>query len=357
MSNEKQNTELKQADIRQHMENTFETMLFEGLKCGGSHIVANKSHGKTFLLFSIAQALQKQENIRVLAFDSSETWIYKASRIPVYNVSERDILESERRNSQAFEKYTLRNANLLRMALDTEKDLLFRFKTRQPSKKAFFVRSVVNYLDQKQRVEKTTSESHEPKQAIAYILEEAQGIFTNRTTASKETETFLSVFNEARNQKESFFTASQRLNDFSKTIRSKQLSVIGKLSNEDITPFLRKIEKSQGLSFAEMKPQTWFYDGKTFLSPTFSQGNGKPFIINETLKQKWLSSLPKKKTLSEKINDWLNKQRTKAQTQRDERRISQGLDEMNNEDQKEERDLNDSDGLMSLDSEDILFPE
>ena len=100
------------------------------------------------------------------------------------------------------------------------------------------------------------------------------------------------------------------LNDFSKTIRSKQLSVIGKLSNEDITPFLRKIEKSQGLSFAEMKPQTWFYDGKIFLSPTFSQGNGKPFIINETLKQKWLSS-PAKKENSLRENKRLVKQTAK----------------------------------------------
>jgi len=293
----------KQVNISEHRKSEFEAMIFEGLKCGGLHCTANKSHGKTFLLFSIAETLQKNENIRVLAFDSSETWIYKASKIPVFNVLQNDITEQKRRTSQDLEKYSLRNANLLKLALDSEKDLLFRFKCRQPSKKAFFVRSVVNYIDQQQRKEKEGSENHENSKAIAYILEEAQGIFSNRNTASTECETFLSVFNEARNQKEAFFTASQRLNDFSKTIRSKQLQALGKLSFEDISPFLKKIEKAQGLSFAEMKPRTWFYDGKTILSPTFKQ-NGKPYQINQEIKQKWLNSLPHKKTLAQKIARW-----------------------------------------------------
>ena len=118
-------------------------------------------------------------------------------------------------------------------------------------------------------------------------------------------EEFMCVFNEARNNKEAFYTASQRLTDFSKTIRSKQLPCIGKLASEDITPSLRRIEKTHSLDFCNMKPRTWFFEGSTFLSPEFRQC-GKPHIINREIKQQWLDSLPKPKrlTLAEKIMAW-----------------------------------------------------
>ena len=143
-----------------------------------------------------------------------------------------------------IEKYSLENRNLVLLALQTHKDLLFRLKTRKPSKRGFFIRTVINYLDQIQRTEKTNSANHENSKAIAYFIEEAQNAFSSRSTSSNETEEFLTVFNEARNNREGFFTSSQRLTDFSKTIRSKQIQCIGKLSNEDITPNLEDSKKN-----------------------------------------------------------------------------------------------------------------
>ena len=63
---------------------------------------------------------------------------------------------------------------------------------------------------------------------------------------------FLTVFNEARNNRESFFSCSQRLTDMSKTVRAKQIQVLGRLNAEDITPNLRRLEKQYKISFAEM---------------------------------------------------------------------------------------------------------
>jgi hypothetical protein len=115
------------------------------------------------------------------------------------------------------------------------------------------------------------------------------------------------VFCEARNNREGFFTNSQRLNDFSKTIRSKQYLAIGKLNGEDINPSLRRLEKQHNIDFSSMKPRTWFYEGKIFISPEFKQ-SGKSFIINRTIKQEWLDSLPKEKVLSlkDKIKNWFS---------------------------------------------------
>ena len=169
----------------------------------------------------------------------------------------------------------------------------------------------MNYLDQLQRTEKAKSPEHINKKAIAYFIEEAQDCFNSRSTASTESEEFLTVFNEARNQKEAFFTASQRLNDFSKTIRSKQHLCIGSLSLEDITPSLRRLEKLHNVDFSRMKPKTWFYEGLTFESPNFKQ-NGKPYQINKKLKAS-IAETPEQKeqrilSLSEKILKWLNPQ-------------------------------------------------
>ena len=215
--------ENKELNISNHAKTEFESFIFESLKSGGSHIVANKSHGKTRLMFCIAENLADKEEARTIIFDGSETWLYSFSKIPVFNVGEHDILSRERSNSEDLEKFSLENENLVKLALAKEKNILFRLKTRKPSKRGFFIRTVVNYLDAQQRAEKEKSKEHENKKCIAFLLEEAQNAFNSRSTSSTENETFLSVFNEARNQSIAFFTASQRLNDFSKTIRAKQL--------------------------------------------------------------------------------------------------------------------------------------
>jgi hypothetical protein len=302
LGTESNTAQLNELTIKEH--GTFENMILEGLKFGGLHITAYKSHGKTRLLFSIAEALQKQEDIKTIIFDSSLTWLFSASRIEVFNIGEHDILKADRKSTEDLEKYQLNNWLQIKYALDTRKDILFNFSVRSPSRRGFFIRTVVNYCDSLQRTEKLNSPEHTNKNAIVFIIEEAQNAINNRLTASSESEIFLSVFNEARNQREAFFTASQRLNDFSKTIRTKQLQVVGKLNAEDITPALKKLK----IDFANMKPKNWYFEGLVFESPEFKQ-QGKPYLINSRIKTEWLNSLPKtpkKKSLKEKIRAWLN---------------------------------------------------
>jgi hypothetical protein len=292
-------TAQKQCNIEDHA--NFKNLVLTGLKNGGLHIVANKAHGKTRLMFSMAQELRRMPNVRVLIFDGSESWLYGFNRIETFTISENDILAAHLRTIEEFEKYQLTNWHLIRLALEKHRSLLFRLKTRKPSKRGYFVRTVVNYLDQIQRQEKEENPTHEPNMKIAYFIEEAQDCFNSRSTARTDTEEFLTVFNEARNNSEAFITASQRLNDFSKTISSKQLYIIGKLNAEDINPFLRRIERNQNIDFANMKARTWLFEGQLFESPTWRQV-GKPYQINNDIKQIWLNSLPHKKTLREKLS-------------------------------------------------------
>jgi hypothetical protein len=68
------NKKKEQSNINSHSENVnFEDFIMQGLRCGGVHIVASKSHGKSRLMFSMFSKLQEQENVRCIAFDCSET--------------------------------------------------------------------------------------------------------------------------------------------------------------------------------------------------------------------------------------------------------------------------------------------
>jgi hypothetical protein len=155
-----------------------------------------------------------------------------------------------------------------------------------------------------QRAERATTDDNEAKTYIACFIEEAQDSFNSRSQTRLEAEEFLTVFNESRNQKEAFYTASQRLTDFSKTIRTKQLYCIGKVNEEDKNG-LRHLEKLHNIDFSKLPQRTWFFEGETFVSPEWKQC-GKPYQINRELRAKYMANLKpeqpqKKQSIIQKI--------------------------------------------------------
>ena len=314
----------KKVNIKNHSVNEISE---HGLKHGGIHIVSVKGHGKSRLLFSMARELRRKS--KVLIFDGSETWLYAFDRIPVFTVHERDIVAKPVRTVEEIERYRIKNGYLIEYALMHYKDILFRLKTRKPSKRGFFVRTVVNYLDTIQRESRQTTSNNEANGYVAYFIEEAQDCFNSRSTTRLESEEFLTVFNESRNQREAFFTASQRLTDFSKTIRTKQTYCIGKIPEEDKAIAVRRIERKNGVDFTKMKPRTWLFNGEIFNSPDWKQ-NGKPYQINKEVKKRYVNSLPapqpkKKLSLTQRIRAlfWLldtgiGLKRKRAQTEPEE---------------------------------------
>ena len=107
-----------------------------------------------------------------------------------------------------------------------------------------------------------------------------------------------------------------------------------------------------------MPPRTWFYEGETFVSPEFRQ-SGKPFIVNAEIKKLWLDSLPKPKTLKQKILEWFNTAKANYEIvkERDiqQRAKSQTLAEMEKKDIEDSKEDSELDGLMSEGDE--FFPE
>jgi len=276
----------------EHLEKTeFQKIIEYSVKSGGVHMVGSKAHGKSRLMFSMARELSKLG--RLYIFDGSETWLYGYDKIPVFTVQDREIkLLGLNTSTMDVERYKILNWNMVQLALNRFPVLLFRLKTRKPSKRGFFVRQVVNYLDDLQRQTREKTTDHEAKTPISYIIEEAQDCFNSKATTRLEAEEFLTVFNEARNQREAFFTASQRLTDFSKTIRTKQVYCLGRIGNEDITSGIRRIEKQHNINLCRMPQRTWFLEGleKTFLSPDWKQC-GKPYKVSIDLYPNWTQNI------------------------------------------------------------------
>jgi hypothetical protein len=191
---EKDNKKTEQLNIKQHDKTQFENMINEGLRCGGLHLVSDKGHGKTRLLFSIADYCRNLDNSRVLIFDGSDSWLYGFSQIPTFNINNEDITQRSNKYIIENKSYSLNNFEMVKLALSNHDDLLFRLKTRSPSRRGFFIRSVINYLDDIQRTQIELSPTNTPKKQIAYFIEEAQDAFNSRSTMRTESETFLTVF-------------------------------------------------------------------------------------------------------------------------------------------------------------------
>ena len=79
----------KQVNISQHSESEFQNIVERGLIEGGIHLNAGKGHGKTRLLFNMAQSLRDLDTVRVMIFDGSEAWLYGFSKIPVFTIGEK----------------------------------------------------------------------------------------------------------------------------------------------------------------------------------------------------------------------------------------------------------------------------
>lgn len=293
----------KESNILPSSLNQFSEVCEHGLKHGGVHLVSVKGHGKTRLLFGMARELRQKS--RVIIFDGSETWLYGFDKIPTFTVKERDIvLSNDVEKIDEIERYKIKKWNLVKFALHTHKDILFRLKTRKPSKRGFFIRTVTNYLDRLQRESREETQDNEAKGYISYFIEEAQDCFNSRSTTRLEAEEFLTVFNEARNQKEAFYTASQRLTDFSKTIRTKQTYAIGKIPEEDKTVAIRRLQKKYEIDFSKLEARKWSFEGKVFESPNWKQ-EGKPYQINKEIKKEFVKQLkplkPQKKGLLSRL--------------------------------------------------------
>jgi len=109
------------------------------------------------------------------------------------------------------------------------------------------------------------------------------------------------------------------------------------------------LEKEYNIDFSKIPFRTWFYEGQTFVSPEWKQ-QGKPYQINGAIKEEWLKSLPKKKTLSliDRIKLWLNplaiKEMAKPESQNsffENENLEETLEELDNQEKEnEEEDLN-----------------
>jgi hypothetical protein len=351
MTNLNNKNDRNKVNISEHGKTAFQKMVDNAMLNGGIQLIAMKNFGKTRFLFSMADYLQSKADCRVLIFDGSEAWLYGYSGIPVFDVNEEDITVNHQKTAFDMEQFQLNNFEMVKFALRSYKDILFRLKSKNPSKRGYFIRTVINYLDDYQRKEKAVSAKHENSKKIAYFIEEFENCFNGRSTLRLDAETFLTTFNEARNFNEAFFTCSQRETDCSKTLRTKQLMAYGKIPESDKSAYHRRLEKEYNIDLSNMKPRTWLIEGKLITAPEWTQ-SGKPCIINRILREKYSAQAPAPKpNLMQRLRDWWDGKNYVAPTKK-EIEESERLEQQAKEDAQEDSE---GDGLMG--EGDIMFPE
>jgi hypothetical protein len=304
------------------------------------HIVASRGHGKSRLMFSIADSIRNLDDTRLFIFDGSDAFLFGYSKIAVLNIGEHDITERELKTTQDLEQYRFNNWQILKLAIQQNKHLLIRLKTKKQSKRSFAIQTIINFLDDMQRTQKETSPKNETKNHLVFIIDEIQNAFNQRQTARLSSEAFMTTYSEARNFSENFISTSQRLFDVSKTVRTKTLYCIGKLNAEDKSPYIKQIEKQYNIDFSNMPSRTWFFNGQTFTSPTYTQ-KLKPYIINAKLRAEYQKPEPIKYSFFEKLLYFplkLPKYRTDTETE-------------NNIKEDEKGDF------LALEDEDLIFSE
>jgi hypothetical protein len=282
----------EQTNIQHHDKTEFEKIVEHGLTETGICLIAMKNWGKSRFLMNTCAYIQSLPNVKNYIFDSSDAFLYGFNRIPVFNINENDVQLKEVKTTLDIESYEFVNWQLVKLALETYPKLLFRLKSKSPSKKGFAIRSICNYLDDLQRQEKEESQTHENKYKIAYTIDEFSSVFSNRSTLRTDAEVFMSTFAECRNFSESFWFSLLRESDGAKTLRVKALNAYGKIPECDKTPYHRRLEKQYNVNLSNMEPRTWLIEGKTIVSPEFKQ-QGKPYIINQAIREKWFARMPK----------------------------------------------------------------
>ena len=214
-------------------------------------------------MLSIADSIRNLDNTRLFIFDGSDAFLYGYSKIAVLNITEHDITEKELKTTFDIEQFQFNNWQILKLAIQQNKHLLIRLKTKKQSKRSFAIQTIINFLDDTQRAQKEAIPTNQTKSHLVFMIDEIQNAFNQRQTARLSSEAFMTTYYEARNFSENFISTSQRLFDVSKTVRTKTLYCIGKLNAEDKSPYIKQIEKQYNLDFQNMESRKWFFNGET----------------------------------------------------------------------------------------------
>lgn len=140
----------------------------------------------------------------------------------------------------------------------------------------------------------------------------------------------------------------------SKILRTKQVYCFGKINSEDVNPQIHRIEKLNNVDLTTLPLRTWFYEGKTFESPQWTQSK-KPFIINAEIRKEYNQP---NQPINYKLIPASHKPKNKGLLRRILSALTTQSNQQSNYDQTANNINEDEKGdYLMLDDDDLMFSE
>jgi len=209
------------------------------LDFGDLLLIAEKSHGKTETLKTIAKELKAIPNTRVFIFEDFPKFCHEFEALAYFVVKDSDVVESEHTiDIEDFflrheRSYTIKRGSEIKEFLKENKHGIFTMEIRDIERSAFFIYSIVNHFYRKQYLKAKKYGTKSLKTRIVFIIEESQNVFDSSTISKKLFNRMRKVFSVARNLGIHFIMCSQRLQDLNTKIRSRTRLLIGRVSLDD----------------------------------------------------------------------------------------------------------------------------
>lgn len=222
------------------------------LRHGGVHLCGSKGYGKSVALKHIAWFYAQQPDTTVLICDTIQNWIHSFDTCQYYTVKENAVTEISRNVELHEDMGYLTWAKQYR--IDSEpfeyledmlkrkrRLILYNVELQEIDLVGVFQAKIIDYLYQKQRIQKKYWKDKLPHQYVI-ISEETEAVFDTTILDRKIMNRTRKQYSEMANLRISMFSCSQRLTEVSLKFRGKMDSyLLTKSSLEDWDSRLTRI--------------------------------------------------------------------------------------------------------------------
>jgi hypothetical protein len=309
-----QDAQPKEDSIKmQQNDGKMKLLIEDALAFGDLCLISNKGTGKTNALMVLAHEFAQLEDTRVIIFEDFPKWSKEFDTLPFMVIHDSDVIETKHTISldDSFlthdKDFTVKRGTEINEALETNKNLIFMSRIEDIDREAFFIYSVIAYFYRRNYLR--LFKNYQKKERIVFFIEESQNVFDSSTISRKVFNRLRKIFSVARNLDLHFVLCSQWLQDLNTKIRTRTRLLIGQVSLDDYSLKIRSLLRNSKFrdQILTLDVGQFLYTGNDSLIKFDKfEGTGKPYELQKPQK-------PKRKSLIEKLKEWLQKKKQRKQ--------------------------------------------
>jgi hypothetical protein len=343
-------------DIKQHL---------------GIVLVAEAGHGKSYTAFSLVKQAMTDPNMTVIIMSPSTIWRRNYGAIQCVRVGTNTfnpIIPNDKADVETVnflrdtvhinldKKWSYVKSQWLEQLLRSKQSLLFDIKYKNGRRIKAFESVVLEFLYDMQSAEIDRNPNY--KHHYLTVLEEIQNCFGTYSMNSDDSLELFTIFTQSRSDANIHYIAiGQRLNDISCKVIERLRPLIGLTLGENSLRKLKAMipDEQTKKRIQSLPKRHWIYlNGKTnpeIEIPTYHKEGRVTYLKPQTEQPKPKKKMSYLRALLFSLLPWNNPDLCNNQPQQ------QNSNSEDSEQLEEDNEDSQADGLMTLDSDDILFPE